>query len=332
MTKDTQSRRILLTINNPKGHNMSHEQITEVLTQNFPSVIYFAGTDEQGETYHTHLYIVFKNGVRFSKIKRYFPAAHIDTVRGTTQETLDYITKSGKWADTEKAETAIENSFFEWGERPTENIGGSDAFSRILQMIYDGETLDDIRDKYPSEYFLYNDRIKRLQHEHQIEIQPVTRPMEVTYIFGAPNTGKSYDAHITHGKDLYCAQSFDKHMFDGYKGEAVLCLDEFTGQLPTTQMNAILDVYPLSLPARYSNKTGLYEKVLIISNLDLRLLYLREQQEAPALWQAFLRRIHKVIHYEARGEKHEYTRQEFFAKVLIALPQDYKTPFDKEIL
>jgi hypothetical protein len=319
--KDTQSRKYQLTINNPLQHELSHDQIKTALA-NFPALVYYCMADEQGETFHTHVYIAFSSSVRFSTMKRYFATAHIENAHGTSQENRDYILKNGKWENSEKHGTAIDGTFEEWGELPSEHQGVSDVFAQILTMIDGDFSLEDIRKQYPSQFFLYADKIKRLQQEHLQDIQPIMRPMEVTYIFGEPNTGKSYYVHNTFGKSLYTAFAYDKHLFDGYKGQNVLCIDKFNSQIPIEKMNTLLDVYPLELPARYSNKTALYEKVIIISNLNLNEQYRDVQATNPVLWQAFIRRIHKVAHFNADRSHVTYNAADYLANRENAIPID----------
>ena len=62
-----------------------------------------------------------------------------------------------------------------------------------------------------------------------------------------------------------------------------------------------LDIYPLSLPARYNDKTACYTKVYITSNLPLEKQYWGEQWDRPETLRAFLRRIHVVVEYLPDG-------------------------------
>jgi hypothetical protein len=68
----------------------------------------------------------------------------------------------------------------------------------------------------------------------------------------------------------------------------------------------------IALPARYSNKQACYDKVYIISNLDLRYQYRSEQTYQPEVWEAFIRRIDKIIRFMDDGIQREYETQEYF--------------------
>jgi hypothetical protein len=62
-----------------------------------------------------------------------------------------------------------------------------------------------------------------------------------------------------------------------------------------------LDVHPLNLPARYSNRQACYTKVYITSNIPLEKQYKNVQYDEPATWAAFLRRIHHIVEFTAEG-------------------------------
>ena len=67
------------------------------------------------------------------------------------------------------------------------------------------------------------------------------------------------------------------------------------------------DVWKIELPSRYSNKFACYNKVYIVSNWGLEKQYSELQREDKESWQAFLRRIHKVIYYKDMNEIIEYS-------------------------
>ena len=67
-----------------------------------------------------------------------------------------------------------------------------------------------------------------------------------------------------------------------------------------------LDGYPITLPARYSNKVACFETVYIVSNISLKDQYSNIQKEQEETWRAFLRRIHNVIEYRRDGKIIEY--------------------------
>lgn len=62
-----------------------------------------------------------------------------------------------------------------------------------------------------------------------------------------------------------------------------------------------LDIYPLTLPARYTDRTACYTKVFITSNIPLEEQYRDIQRVQMETWRAFLRRITNVVEFLPDG-------------------------------
>ena len=78
-------------------------------------------------------------------------------------------------------------------------------------------------------------------------------------------------------------------------------LEEFHSQIPISAMLNYLDIYPLTLPARYTDRTACYTKVFITSNIPLEEQYRDIQRVQMETWRAFLRRITNVVEYLPDG-------------------------------
>lgn len=191
MKKDRQSRKWMSTINNPKEKQLTHEAIKEVLKQ-FQGLTYFCMADEQGETYHTHLFFVCRTATRFSTVKRRFPSAHIDKAEGTAAQCRDYIRKGGKWAESDKADTVIPGTFEEWGELPQENPGERNDWVRIRESIRDGLSNLEITEKFPELLFRLRDvEYARQQFIMEEAKESGIRRLETMYVCGPTGVGKT---------------------------------------------------------------------------------------------------------------------------------------------
>jgi len=103
----------------------------------------------------------------------------------------------------------------------------------------------------------------------------------------------------------------------------VILFDEFDSGIRIREMNNYLDGYPLMLPARYNDKVACFERVYIISNIDLCQQYMEKvkcpitgvENEIRAvpdeIWHAFIRRIHNVIHFMPDGTWQQYDAKEY---------------------
>lgn len=302
---DKQSRRFQLTINNPVP-DFTHDKIKEILATKFKSFSYAAMVDEVGikeNTAHTHVYVCFTNGVRFSTIKKNFPTAHIEPARGSVKQNLEYLQKTGKWLETEKSETTIEGTFEELGERPSENKGKRGDLEELYRMVVEEGLSNAEIIRINNDYILQIDKLDKLRTLHLQEKFKGTRrlDLQITYVFGSTGRGKTRDILDEHSDENVYRVTDYKHPFDGYTTESVLVFEEFRNSVPLKDMLNYLDIYPLQLCARYANKYACYTKVYICTNWKLEKQYEYEQHNDVESWEAFLRRIHKVKEYTEGG-------------------------------
>lgn len=301
-----------LTINNPTLHGYDHHKITEILVMNFKTLKYFCMADEIGKegTPHTHVYVYFSSRVRFSKIKKHFEAAHIEPAYATVESNLEYITKSGRWQDTEKANTKVEGTFEEWGTRPTQK-GKKADMEELYEMVKNGYSNAEIL-AINNDYILQIDKLDKLRTLLLTEKYKEERRLDinVVYCYGATGTGKTRGVLDRHGDSNVYRVTDYCHPFDGYSCQPVLVFDEYRSQIHISDMLNYLDIYPLELPARFSNKYACYNNVYIISNWPLEAQYENVQVENRESWLAFLRRIHKVIIYREDKSFVEYNSVE----------------------
>lgn len=298
--KDPQARKWQITINNPQDKQLDHDKIKLCLGQ-LKSAVYYCMANEVGlesHTPHTHIFIQLKSPAKFSRIKKLFPDAHIEQAHGSPSENRDYIAKSGRWADDPKADTSTPGTFEEWGELPEEpGQGYRSDIAQLYHMISDGLSNAEIMAQNP-DLAIHISRMDKIRQDIlEARYRDEFRQLDVTYIFGPTATGKTRGVMEKHGySNVYRVTDYT-HPFDRYAQEPVLLFDEFRSSLMVGDMLDYLDGYPLALPARYSQRQACYTTVYLVSNIDLSQQYKNVQENEPATWKAFLRRIHHVIEY-----------------------------------
>lgn len=300
--KNIQRHAYQLTINNPADYGYDHKKIKEILTMNFPTVKFFCMADEIGKqgTQHIHIYVCFTSRVRWSTINKNFPKAHIEIAHGSVEDNILYIKKDGKWRDTDKGETKIEGSYEEWGEAPKQK-GNNQDMAELYQLIKEGYTDSEIFE-INNDYIREVDRINKIRTTLLIDrFKDTRRSVHVVYIYGATGTGKTRNVLDAHGDSNVYRVSDYKHPFDHYSCQPVICFDEFRSSLQLPDMLNYMDIYPIQLPSRYSNKVACYETVYIVSNWNLESQYSEIQHYDRESWNAFLRRIHEVRVYNSDG-------------------------------
>lgn len=302
---DPQSKKWQLTINNPQDCGLDRDRLLDILSRF--SLDYFALCDEIATTGtpHTHVFLYAHSNLRFSTIHNRLPTAHIERALGTARQNRDYLAKAGKWANTQKAETRVEGSFYEWGTVPTEQEERSPAMTKLLQNIKDGCSTMDIIEETPGFAFKIRDIDTLRETIMASKYRSQNRDLTVYYLYGASGAGKTRGIYQKHPAEDICRITDyggkNGVRFDAYHGQPVLVFEEFHSQIPIESMLNYLDIYPLTLPARYSDKTACYTTVYITSNIPLEEQYPDIQRYKLETWRAFLRRIHTVIEYLPDG-------------------------------
>lgn len=318
---NTKSRKYQITFNNPEEHSVSHESINSTMKELHWT--YYCLCDEIGEagTPHTHLFFCCENAVKFERVKKLFPSAHIEAARGSCQENRDYIRKEGKYLSSEKKETNIIDTFEEYGTMPLDRSAKSETVSeQVLEMIENGCSNAEIIKAFPS----YATKISHLDKTRQTlleeENKNTWRDVDVSYIFGETATGKTRYVMEKYGySNVYKITNY-KNPFDGYAGQDVILFDEFRSSIPLSDMLQFLDGYPCLLPARFADKVACFTKVYIISNIDLNKQYPNIQNEDASSWNAFVRRFNSVIEFR---KNLPFSPSNGITEKIICNPEDY---------
>lgn len=145
--RDERSKQWQLTENNP---SYTKKEAVERLTS-IGTAQYAVGCSEIGEsgTSHIHAYVVYKNAIELASLKKLFPRAHFEHVRGSINDNVEYITKD----DTEP---------YEVGEKPlVVSEWKADVSAEVVALILEsGLSPIKILKQYPrySDYVVKNFR------------------------------------------------------------------------------------------------------------------------------------------------------------------------------
>jgi len=282
MTKKSESRAWILT--------QSADKITlEELQAALVDYVYI-GQKEKGKDggefgyEHYQIYIENPTAIRFSTLKKKLPNAHIEPRKGSRKEAFDYVTK---------LDTKIGEVFGNGDIDVSEQRGKRNDLLEIISQLEQGATLEEIRTKYKSQYFMYQNRIRAYQQSIlENQYKNTFRTLKVTYIHGATGKGKTRFVMDKYGYENIFRITNYSHPFDMYGGQKIIVFEEFYSSfIKIQQMLNYLDGYPLTLPARYGDKIACYDTVYIISNIPLAEQYKTIQTDHPETYKAFLRRI-----------------------------------------
>lgn len=315
-----QSRKWLVTINNPADHGLSHDVIINTLSAIRGNSFYWCMCDEEGDecaTLHTHVFIYRKSPFTAKQINQLFPNCHRDTCYGTPAENRAYVLKDGDkynkqpdgrydYTDSSgKHHVGVNYSdtFFEFGQCPDEHQGKDSSADLIVEMIRSGADNEQIVNTVSSAYKDL-DKIERVRSMYRDKkFANSWRDLQVVYIFGATGTGKTSSVVKEFGYENIYTVSDYKHPFDTYDGQDVIVFDEYRGNIKLGDMLRYLDGHPILLPCRYFNRQACYTKVFIITNIPPDHQYINVDKETLL---AFYRRIHIVREFEGYGLISEY--------------------------
>lgn len=250
---------------------------------------------ELKETQHIQMFIVFEIGKRVSTIKNYFPTAHIEFCKRSNAECRAYCSKK---------ETRVDNYCFESGQFAEERARTD--YRDFIELVQSGMSETELGRLYPTLFLKHIGNIEKIRESYRHELHCDSfRNVDVTYIYGPPRTGKTYSVINKYGmRNVHLLRIYRNGMFDTYTGQDVLCFDEFDSQIKITEMNAYLDTYAMTLPARFYDRQASFTKVYIIANIPLSEQYKEIQQTRPEIYKAFVKRINTIIRFDSYGRQH----------------------------
>ncbi len=315
---DEQSRKWILTINNPDAYNITREYLIDVLQGIFIDYTCFAYEKATTGTIHMHVYIYRSGAIRFSTLKKKLPTAHIEKAFGTSIDNRNYIKKEGKWANSQKHETSIDGTFEEFGDMPTERSEKAPMMVKVMEDIKSGISMEELFNLYPNLLFKGKE-IEYVQNQFRLEkYSREIRKINVSYLYGSTGTGKTksiFEKYLSQDICRITTYSRDKVLFDAYHGQPVLVFEEFKGQIPINDMLNYLDIYPLNLPARYNDRIACYTDVYLTSNLPLENMYADAQRGYPNIWNAFIRRIRDVVEFVGTDITINHNKEDYYVSV-----------------
>lgn len=191
--------------------------------------------------------------------------AHIEQARGTHSQCLAYVTKD---------ETRVEGPWF----YPTEEEARRDSAKTksdrdaCVQMIVEGKTLYSVATEAPAAFVQFHSGLTALQ---RALLAPRKRDsVTVVCIHGPPGIGKTTYVW-DHFEDVFVPKVTESGAiwFDGYQGQKYLLLEDYNGQLPIHEFNAICDRNPYKAPVKGGMTGGLWTHVFINTNIDPKFWY-----------------------------------------------------------
>lgn len=208
--------------------------------------------------------------IAFSTVKKWpgLSRAHIETMHGTPQQSLDYCTKQDA------------NAYI-FGEMPA--AGKRNDLHDTIKLMKDGNTLRDIVNSDNIASIATIVRYPRgLQSISNLLTPPDRRPPVVAWLYGPTGVGKTRCAvefaKLHSGE--YWMSSGSLQWFNGYDGQKVAILDDYrSGQCPFEFFLRLLDRYPMRVQIKGEYVQWVPEVIIITAPQDPEQMHLVQRKE-----------------------------------------------------
>jgi len=276
--------RYCFTINNPTAED------TPVFEAGRMAYMVFGHEVGENGTPHIQGYVRFVGRPRLATVAALFPRAHVEVARGSEEQNRTYCTKDGN---------SEEFGTYDASAGSRQGQGARHDLDAILGEIQEGNGLAAIAQNHFGDFVRYHSGISRA-HQLLAPPPPVQRDIYVLYMFGLTGTGKTHRVMMAYGRAVFRIVGCPKNPFDGYNGQPVLFLDEFTDAWSITELNGLLDKWAFTAQARYNNHEAAWTVVILASNIPLNGQYPNADIN---LVNAFRRRIHEVVEVHAQDDE-----------------------------
>ena len=271
--------------------------------------------------HHSHLILEAKNQTRFSAIKKLYPSIHVELTRGTREQVIAYLNKTGKHE--EKAHTTVV-PMMNHGIIEANQQGKRKDLEVIQELLEAGLSPEEIMRQNLS-YRKFSKMIKEHYYQMQVANAPLVKNITVYWHLGGSGTGKSYmQVRLKEEfgiENVYVLSDYGTGGLDNYTGESILFMDEFKGDIDYQTFLKLLDVYPNQVHARYNNVYALWDTVHISSIFTpyqiYKILVAPDKQKYDPITQ-LNRRIHYIV-YHVKNEDNQYKELTFEMRQYLEL-------------
>ena len=232
---------------------------------------------ENGNKWHAHIILYFKNQVSFNTIKKLFPTAHIEKAKDI-YDAIGYIKNNVN---------GRKSIYYEKGEEPKNT-----RFATVKE-------LKEINDPSLLDWKQYNTWHK-IHENDEIDVDEWKKEVEVFYISGPSGSGKTEKAKdiIRNKKSKYGSKlslvKFDGNFWHGVKSEGVICVyDDFRdSHMKASEFINFIDYNIQLMNVKGGTVKNNYKLIIITSIQPMNQIYRNMNGEPRKQWE---RRIHEIV-------------------------------------
>lgn len=256
--------------------------------ESLPGVLYLAYQPEIGDNGTRHLQglISFTNPRAFRAVAKLVRGWHVDKMRGTIQQAVDYCSKEAS------RDANAGFGFTEKGTRPlcAGTAGGRSDLAAVVEAIKAKVPLRELAEQFTEQYIHYNRGIERTIG---LLSKPRDFKTEVYWYYGSTGSGKSRAAS-DEAPAAYWKNPVNK-WWDGYQGESDVIIDDYRPDFCTfSTLLRLFDRYPMQVEAKGSSVQFVAKRIFITTPKNVEDTWSNRSEEDIA---QLTRRITEVKHF-----------------------------------
>lgn len=249
-SKMSRAKNWIFTINNYT--EQEEEQLALLASQDdVIFLLYGREVGSQRDTPHLQGMLLLSHRLRLGTLKSKdgLRRAHLQVMRGTIQQSVDYCSKDG--------------DVVVYGEQPEHGQGRRVDLESLKEDLNTGVPLAVIANEHFSNYIRYHRGIEKYV---ALRSTPRNWICSVVVYWGRTGTGKTRAVH-DNATSLYT--HVGGQWFDGYDGHKQVLFDDFSGSdFKIAYLLKLLDRYPMQVPVKGGFVNWNPEEIYITSNLD----------------------------------------------------------------
>ena len=214
---------------------------------------------------HHQVFMVLKKATTNSpncikRISSWFGNAHVEVVKGSLQQNIDYINKEGV--------------FHERGIKPVQ--GKRTDLESLTRAIMDGETtMDEIMIEHPYFHHQFKNHLQAVSVKYLKKVQKtkVGVARKGIWYYGPTSAGKSWRAfnkpYPYLAFDTHYQKSLDQYWWDNYKNQQTVVIDEFRRDnkagIKYSNLLSLVDETSAVVPLKYVDAYPMMSERIVIT-------------------------------------------------------------------
>jgi len=266
------------TINNPGVVCQPYCDFAEVLAERVGASYVICSLERGENTGVRHLqgYMQLTKKCKLTALKNKIRiyGMWVCPTKGTAEQNVAYVSHTGVHAN--KGGDLLEGPW-SCGEMRGSSGGSRSDLSELVDSLKNGATIKKMAQQHTGSMLKYCSNVLRM---HAILNTKQRTWMTELYIYhGVPGSGKSHTAH-EEGRKYLADAGLDEEVYDlpvpakgkdlwfqGYEGQAVICIDDFYGTIDIDTFKRMVDKYPMKVNIKNGHAELLARRIYVTSNI-----------------------------------------------------------------